>query len=77
MHAGTHLRTGFACWVALVAASLFPSDSRGRAHADPPPEGKVYHVAQKHPKADDANPGTEALPWRTIGHAAARALAGE
>ncbi|MDQ1328719.1 MAG: Right handed beta helix region, partial [Candidatus Poribacteria bacterium] len=26
----------------------------------------TYHVAQMHPKADDNNPGTDELPWKTI-----------
>jgi parallel beta-helix repeat protein len=29
-------------------------------------KGLIYHVAQTHPKADDNNPGTEELPWKTI-----------
>jgi hypothetical protein len=32
---------------------------------------RVYHVAQRHPKASDDNPGTEKLPFKTIGRAAA------
>jgi len=28
--------------------------------------GRVFFVDQKHPKASDANPGTEAAPWKTI-----------
>jgi len=28
--------------------------------------GCVYHVSHKHPEADDDNPGTEELPWKTI-----------
>ena len=31
---------------------------------------KTYHVACGHPAADDANPGTEERPFRTIGRAA-------
>ncbi|MEM6326583.1 MAG: right-handed parallel beta-helix repeat-containing protein [Bacteroidota bacterium] len=31
--------------------------------------GRTYHVAAAHPEADDANPGTEAAPWRTISRA--------
>jgi hypothetical protein len=31
---------------------------------------RVYHVAGGHPRAADDNPGTEALPWKTIGRAA-------
>jgi hypothetical protein len=31
---------------------------------------KTYHVSQNHPRASDENPGTEALPFRTINQAA-------
>ena len=31
----------------------------------------VYYVDQSHARANDENPGTEALPWKTINHAAA------
>ncbi|MFH1006248.1 MAG: right-handed parallel beta-helix repeat-containing protein [Candidatus Latescibacterota bacterium] len=31
---------------------------------------KTFHVAQNHPGAGDDNPGTEELPWKTIGKAA-------
>lgn len=37
----------------------------------------VYHVAQRHPAADDANPGTADRPWRTIGCAAERLMPGD
>jgi hypothetical protein len=37
----------------------------------------TLHVARNHPKADDANPGTEALPFKTIGAAAKAAQPGE
>ena len=30
----------------------------------------IYHVAEKHPKASDENPGTEVLPFKTISRAA-------
>lgn len=33
--------------------------------------GDTYHVAQRHPKASDENPGTEQLPFKTISAAAA------
>jgi len=36
--------------------------------------GAVYYVA---PNGNDANPGTEARPWRTIGKAAAMLVAGD
>ena len=32
--------------------------------------GATYHVAQQHPAADDANPGTAERPWRAISKAA-------
>ena len=32
--------------------------------------GDIYHVAQSHPEASDANPGTEDRPFATIGKAA-------
>ncbi len=31
--------------------------------------GRVFWVAQQHPQADDGNPGTAALPWKTISRA--------
>ncbi|NNF58144.1 MAG: hypothetical protein HKN04_07865, partial [Rhodothermaceae bacterium] len=33
------------------------------------PGATTYWVDQDHPQADDANPGTQALPWRTISRA--------
>lgn len=38
---------------------------------------KVYHVAQAHPRASDANPGTADAPFATIGGAASRLQPGE
>ena len=38
---------------------------------------RTYHVAQRTPDASDANPGTEAAPWKTIGRAAAVLQPGE
>jgi hypothetical protein len=38
---------------------------------------KTYHVSQNHPQASDTNPGTEALPFRTIGQAAQLVKPGE
>ncbi len=37
----------------------------------------IYHVAREHPSASDANPGTEAAPFRTIGRAAQLAEPGD
>lgn len=33
-------------------------------------EGGTFHVDRAHPQANDANPGTASLPWKTIQHAA-------
>lgn len=52
--------------VALCALSV--------AHAQEP---STYHVAQQHPDANDSNPGTSVLPWRTIQHAADNVSAGD
>ena len=35
------------------------------------------YVDRSHPQASDANPGTEAQPWLTMGNAAAKAVAGD
>jgi len=37
----------------------------------------TYYVDQRHPVANDANPGSEALPWLTIQHAADTLIAGD
>lgn len=37
----------------------------------------AYHVAQKAPRASDANPGTEGAPWKTIARAAAELAPGD
>jgi hypothetical protein len=37
----------------------------------------VFHVAQRHPGAADANPGTAELPWLTFGRAAVAARGGD
>jgi hypothetical protein len=37
----------------------------------------TYHVAQHVPQASDANPGTEAAPWKTLSKAAAELAPGE
>ncbi|MBU1734118.1 MAG: exo-alpha-sialidase [Verrucomicrobia bacterium] len=36
-------------------------------------KGRIFHVAQRNPKANDANPGTKTLPFKTISKAAALA----
>jgi hypothetical protein len=38
---------------------------------------KTYYVDQSHPRATDENAGTEALPWKTINHAATALRAGD
>ena len=50
---------GYAAWAAEQIAPR-PADEPGR----------TYHVAQKHPDANDANPGTPDQPWSTIRRAA-------
>jgi hypothetical protein len=40
-------------------------------------DGNIYYVAKSDPSASDSNPGTEALPWQSLGMAAATAQAGE
>ena len=37
----------------------------------------TYHVAQKHPQASDANPGTQETPWKTASKAAAELQPGD
>lgn len=39
--------------------------------------GNIYYVDQKHPLANDSNPGTEDLPWLTIQKAATTLEAGD
>lgn len=41
------------------------------------PVGNIYYVDQKHPLANDSNPGTEDLPWLTIQKAANMLEAGD
>ena len=50
---------GYAAWAAEQVDPR-PADEPGR----------TYHVAQKHPKADDANAGAKERPWLTIQRAA-------
>lgn len=37
----------------------------------------TYCVSQSHPSAADANPGTQAQPWKTLGRTAAAVSAGD
>ncbi|KPL02361.1 MAG: hypothetical protein AMK75_02870 [Planctomycetes bacterium SM23_65] len=43
----------------------------GKAHVEKKElqPGRVFFIDNGHPEADDANPGTEAKPWKTIRHA--------
>lgn len=52
---------------------MLPSGDRFAFWDDATGYTRVYHVAQRHPAADDANPGTAEAPFRTI-NAAARVL---
>ncbi|HOI54000.1 MAG TPA: right-handed parallel beta-helix repeat-containing protein [Phycisphaerae bacterium] len=54
--------------VAAVAWSLFVTTSALAA---------TYYVDQNHPAASDSNPGTEALPWKTLAKAAAAMYPGD
>ncbi|MCP4424931.1 MAG: hypothetical protein GY803_10590 [Chloroflexi bacterium] len=47
------------------------------AHDNQSTTNGVYYVNQNHPSANDANPGSEALPWFTIQHAADTLQAGD
>lgn len=52
-------------WNTLADGSLFPFWEDRTVY------GRVYHVAQTHPDADDDNPGTASRPLKTIARAAA------
>lgn len=43
----------------------------------PPHHTRTYYVSQKHARADDNNPGTRELPWKTISRAASVLAPGE
>jgi hypothetical protein len=58
----------FACLV-LLGALVLPTSAR--------PAATTYYVDRGHSQASDSNPGTEALPWLTIQHAAQVAVAGD
>ncbi len=67
----------------LTAADARAPDVRSDAHvdvrdvADATRPGVIRHVDLAHPSADDANPGSELLPWRTIRRAAEALRPGE
>ncbi len=54
-----------------------PSGARFAFWADATVYRTVYHVAQQHPEASDANPGTAEAPFHTIDAAARRLQPGE
>jgi hypothetical protein len=75
--------------LAAVSLTVCPVWSPGGslAHSDVVPPaavadlriggGTLYYVDRSHPSANDAGPGTETTPWRTILHAVKTARAGE
>ncbi len=60
-----------------VPRTLMPDGTPFLDWKDQTVYGKTYHVNQNHPQASDNNPGTEALPFRTINHAAQLVKPGE
>lgn len=64
-------RIRYAAGTALAAAllALCTLDVRAQAETGSEPVDAVLYVDQQHPQASDANPGTEALPLRTISKA--------
>lgn len=56
-----------------ILAFALAAPSHGQVRSD----GRTYVVAQKHPSADDNNPGTSDQPFKTIGKAAALAQPGD
>ncbi|MCP4422988.1 MAG: hypothetical protein GY803_00705, partial [Chloroflexi bacterium] len=73
----------FIFWVIFVGMIISCSVSDGEtavpthAHDNQSTTNGVYYVNQNHPSANDANPGSEALPWLTIQHAADTLQAGD
>ena len=58
-----------------VASGPIGDEHESKAGRQSERQGKrTFHVAQGHPRADDANPGTEAAPWRTISRATGRGV---
>lgn len=62
---------------ALVALLLTVLGVSGLTKKAETPAGLVYVVDQRHPRADDHNPGTPDAPLKTIGRAAAMVQAGD
>jgi hypothetical protein len=66
----------FICSI-LLAFSLIAPVSAAAPVSTAALTGSTYTVDQSNASADDSNPGTEALPWKTIQHAASAAIAGD
>jgi len=56
---------------------LLPDGREFKTWEQPARHTRTYYVARQHPKADDNNPGTQELPWKTISRAAATLAPGE
>ena len=54
----------------LAPPVLLPDGSQFTTWEVAPVFSKTYYVNPSHPKADDANPGTEDAPWKTVDRAA-------
>ncbi len=68
------------CSAALAAtmpSSLLPDGTPFPSWSDQTRYSRTYHASQNHPRASDDNPGTEALPFRTISRAALLLKPGE
>jgi|GEM_PF-112737 len=61
----------------LAPSALLPDGKEFLTWERPLTFSRTYHVAVNHPQAADGNPGTERLPWKTIGRAAASLTPGE
>src|SRR5262249_47350676 len=59
--AKTRLPIGMGIWVVLVLSAGCSGSNK--------PLGRTYYVDGPNPKASDTNPGTEEVPWKTIGRA--------
>ena len=56
---------------------LLPDGREFKTWEQPARYTHTYYVSQKHPKADDNNPGTRELPWKTISRAASALTPGQ
>ena len=67
------------CWLGwiIISVMLMGADDPAAIRVPLIPTVAVYYVDKANPQASDTNPGSEALPWKTIGHAAAAAQAGD